>query len=196
MTSLNSINRTSPARNARHSIGAFTLIETLVAAVVVLISMGAIFLASSRCISMINSAHDIALASAMLHERMQQLQSTAWETLSDSDSFTDQVWTDPEDGTTENMDGLLKNAPKAGGVLQARGAVESIRISAYRPAPIATPEAAAITATRQANSAILTSGETNLVDENILRIDLRLTWTDGRMALQRSLASSAIVARK
>ena len=75
------------------------------AAVVVLVAMGAIFLVSSRCMAMIARSQSIATASALLHERMQQLQTTDWETLTDSESYQDQVWTDPEDGTKENVDG-------------------------------------------------------------------------------------------
>lgn len=184
------------SRRPEDSVGAFTLIETLMAALVVVVAMGAIFLVSSRCMGIVKSAHDIAIGSAMLHERMQQLQATPWESLTDSESFTDQVWTDPEDGTTENVDGLLKNATTSGGELRQRGAVEAVRISAYRPVAIATPVPTPITATRSATTATLTSAATDLVDEKMVRIDLRLTWTDGRLGLPRSLASSAIAARR
>jgi hypothetical protein len=158
--------------------------------------MGAIFLVSSRCMGIIKSSHDIDIASAMLHERMQQLQDASWETLTDSESFTDHVWTDPEDGSTENVDGLFKNATQAGSELRQRGIVESLRISAYRPVALATPEPTPITATRSATAATLTSAATNLVDEKMVRIDLRLTWKDGRLGLPRSLASSSIIARR
>ena len=81
--------------------------ETLVAAFVVVTAMGAVFLVGSRCMGIIRCAQDVATASSALHERMQQLQATPWETLTDSESYTDQVWTDPEGGTTQNVDGLL-----------------------------------------------------------------------------------------
>lgn len=177
------------------SIGAFTLIETMVAAVVVLIAMGAIFQVSSRCMGIVRSSHDVAVASAVLQERMQQLRSAGWEALTDSEAYQDQVWTDPDDGTTENSDGLLKKATLSGVRLQARGLVESVRVSAYRPVAIADPEPAAITATRNASTATLTSAATNLVDEKMVRIDLRITWTDGRLAVPRSLGLTSVVAR-
>jgi hypothetical protein len=185
-----------PDRCFRGSTAAFTLIETLMAAIVVLTAMGGIFLVSSRCVGMIGSSRDVADASAMLQERMQQLQATPWETLTDSESYEDQVWTDPEDGTTENVDGLLKNATQSGSTLRQRGALESVRVSAYRPMASSEPVPAPITATRNATTATFTGTETNLVDEKMVRIDLRLTWTDGRMRLPRSLGLSAIVARK
>lgn len=175
---------------------AFTLIETLVAGAVIAIAMGSIFLVNSRCMSIILNSQNIAGASAILQERMQQLRATEWERLTDSESYTDQVWTDPEDGTTENVDGLLKYATKSGAPLREMGAIESVRISAYRPVASASLEPAPITATRNATSATLTSGETNLVDEKMVRIDLRLTWTEGRMRKPYSAGLSSVVARK
>ena len=144
----------------------------------------------------IKCSQDVAVASAMLDERMQQLQATSWETLTDSASYVDQVWTDPADGTAENVDGLLKNPTQSGSELQPRGAVESVRVSAYRPIAIPVPEPTPITATRAATTATLTSAATSLMDEKMVRIDLRLTWTDGRMRIPRSLGLSAVVARK
>ncbi|MEQ1860761.1 MAG: hypothetical protein ABMA13_12575 [Chthoniobacteraceae bacterium] len=178
------------------TIRAFTLIETLVAAMVVLTAMGAIFLVSSRCMSIINCSHDVAVASAVLQERMQQLQATSWDTLTDSDSYSDQVWTDPEDGTTENVAGVLKGATQSGEQLTQRGAVESIRVSAYRPIASAAPTPASITATRTGSTVTITSAATSLADEKMARIDLRLTWTDARMGIPRSLGMSAVVARR
>lgn len=190
------VSPSAPGRCVRRSASAFTLIETVVAAVVVLIAMGAIFLVSSRCMGIIKCSQDVAVASAMLDERMQQLQATSWETLTDSASYVDQVWTDPADGTAENVDGLLKNPTQSGSELQPRGAVESVRVSAYRPIAIPVPEPTPITATRAATTATLTSAATSLMDEKMVRIDLRLTWTDGRMRIPRSLGLSAVVARK
>jgi type II secretory pathway pseudopilin PulG len=186
----------SPGRLRPRSRAAFTLIETLVAAVVILTSMGAIFLVSSRCVGVIQSSQQVAIASAILQERMQQLQATDWETLVDSDSYQDQVWTDPEDGTTENVDGLLKDATQSGTAQQLSNAVEWVRVSAYRPVAVATPEPAAITAKRTSTTPSLTSAATNLVDEKMVRVDLRLTWTEGQANIPRSLGLSAIVARK
>ena len=181
---------------ASRGSGGFTLLETMMAAFVILTVMGAVFAVSAQCMRMNKSAHDIAVASSALNERVQQLQNTDWETLTDSDSYTDQVWTDPVDNTTQNVSGLLKTATVAGGELRNQGGLESVRISAYRPTANASPVPTPITATRNATTAALTSAATNLVDEKMVRIDLRLTWTDNRMGTQRSLASSRIVARK
>ena len=181
---------------AKRGSGGFTLLETMMAAFVILTVMGAVFAVSAQCIRMNKSAHDVSVASSALNERVQQLQNTDWETLTDSDSYTDQVWTDPVDNTTQNVSGLLKTATVAGGELRNQGGLESVRISAYRPTANASPVPTPITATRNATTAALTSAATNLVDEKMVRIDLRLTWTDNRTGTQRSLASSRIVARK
>ena len=183
-----------PGKRGRGSLAAFTLVETLVAATVIIIALGAIFAVSSRCIGITRCSHNVAVASAILQERMQQLQATNWETLTDSDSYTDQVYTDPEDGTTENVAGLLKNATRSATALPLTNILESVRVSAYRPIADATPVPAAITATRTATTATLTSAATNLVDEKMVRIDVRLTWDEGTSA--RSLGLSAVVARK
>ncbi len=183
-------------RRIRRSLRAFTLLETLVAAFVVLTAMGGIFAVSSRCMGIIRCSQSVGVASAILQERMQQLQATDWETLTDSESYTDQVWTDPEDGTTQNVDGLLKTATQSATALQLQNLVETVRVSAYRPVADATPEPAAITATRTGSTVALTSAATNLVDEKMVRIDLRITWTEGKSALPRSLGLTAIVARR
>ena len=190
------IDPSAQMRRVRRSLAAFTLIETMVAAVVILISMGAIFLVSNRCIGIIRCSQNVAVASAILQERMHQLQATPWETLVDSESYQNQVWTDPVGSTTENVDGLLKNATHSGTALQLQNAVESVGVSAYRPIAVAAPEPAAITANRTADTATLTSAATDLVDEKMVRIDLRLTWTEGPAALPRSLGLTAVVARK
>ena len=184
----------SPAGWQRRA--AFTLVETLVAAVVILTALGAIFAVSSRCTGIVRSAQDIAVASAILSERMQQLQASPWEDVTDSESFLDQVYTDPEDGTTENIDGLFKTATRSGSDARLSGIVETVRVSAYRPTPIADPIPAPISARRASNVASLTSAASSLVDEKMVRVDLRLTWTDGRMGLTRSLPLSAIISRK
>lgn len=185
-----------PRPPGRITEAAFTLLETMVASAVIVIALGAIFLVSSRCMGITRSSQGVGVASAILQERMQQLQAANWETLTDSDSYLDQVWTDPEDGTTENVDGLLKNATKSMSALRLANIVESVRVSAYRPIVVATPEPAAITARRAASVATLTSSMTNLADEKMVRVDLRLTWTEGSAALPRSLGLSAVVARK
>ncbi len=196
-TPLNSVRTAtfaSPPR--RHgAAAAFTIIETLVATVVVLIAMGAIFLVSSQCMSIIQRAHEVAVASAAVQERLQQLQAVPWETIADSDSFQDQTWTDPVDGTVEKADGLLKQATRSGIPLQASGAAETIRVSAYRPTATAAATPAPITATRSGSTVAVTSGATNLVDEKMVRIDVRLSWTNGRMRIPYSLGASALVAR-
>lgn len=187
---------TFPEGSMRRSVRAFTLVETMVAAMVLVIALGSIFLVSSRCIGIIRSCQNVAVASAMLQERMQQLQGTDWETLTDSESYTDQVWVDPETGTSENADGLLKTATRASSAIEQAGFLETVRVSAYRPIANAAPVPAAITATRTVTTATLTSGATNLVDEKMVRIDVRVTWTEGKAAVPRSLGSSAVIARK
>jgi type II secretory pathway pseudopilin PulG len=187
--------RAFPGPSPRVS-GGFTIIETIVGALVVLIALGAIFQVSSRCMSIIASSHSVALASASIHERMQQLQALPWEMLTDSEYFTDQVWTDPEDGTKENYSGLMKNVTQSGAQLASWGAVEWVTISAHRPVASAVAIPSPITVKRTSSSATLTSAASTLVDEKMVRVDLRLTWTDSRLGLPRSLGTSTIVARK
>ncbi len=168
----------------------------MVATAVVLIAIGGIFMTSSRCLGINKSSHDIAAASSALHERMQQIQATDWETLTDSESYKDQVWLDPETNTTEYVDGLLKFATQAGIEVRQQGSVEYLTISAFRPVASASPIPGPITLTRTATAASLTSTASNLVDEKLVRVDMRLTWTDNRLGKARSLAVSGLVARR
>ncbi len=168
----------------------------MVATAVVLTAIGGIFMTSSRCLGIDKASHDIAAASSALHERLQQLQATDWETLTDSESYKDQVWTDPETGTTESVDGLLKSATQAGIEVRQQGAVEYLTISAFRPVASASPTPGPISVTRTATAASVTSGTSNLVDERMVRVDMRLAWTDNRLGKARSLAVSGVVARR
>jgi hypothetical protein len=163
---------------------------------VILTALGGIFLVSNRCIGIIRNSHNVAVASAILQERMEQLKAEGWEALTDSDSFTDQVWVDPEDGTTENIPGLLKSATKAGSAIQLPDILETVRVSAYRPAVGVTPVPVPISAKRTASAATLTSAATSLVDEKMIRVDVRVTWIEGQTLVPRSLGVTAIMARQ
>ena len=174
--------------------GGFTFLETMVAAFVILTALGAIFAVSNQCMRYGKTTQDVAVASSALNERMQQLQNTDWGTVTDSESYTNQVWTDPVDNTTEFVDGLMKNATAAGEELLREGAVESLSISAYRPTASADPIPAPITVTRNATTATLTSLATNLVDEKMVRIDLKLSWADRRLGAQRTQTLTRILA--
>jgi hypothetical protein len=166
------------------------------ATVVIVTALSGIFLVSSRCMAITTGSHELAVASAILNERMQQLRATPWETLTDSESYTNQVWTDPEDGTTETVDGLLKNATQSASRMLPADVLETVRIAAYRPVALATAIPAPVTATRNKTTATLTSAATNLVDEKMVTIELRLTWTSTRKKTPRSLELSSIVARQ
>ncbi len=184
-----------PASGSGNSAG-FTLIETLAAGVVILIVLGAVFLASGYCIRSSKTTHDVAVASSAVSERLQQLQQAGWEDVTDSDSYSDQTWTDPVDKSTEFAPGLLKELTQAGSEIRTQGGIETVRISAYRPVASAVPIPTPISITRTATAVTVTSAATNLVDEKMVRIDVRLAWTDSRMGAARSVAVSGVVARK
>ena len=178
-----------------HANRGFSIVEALVASAVILIALGAVFQVSGRCMDIVRSSRNVSKASAMIHERMQQLRATNWETLTDSDSYENQTWVDPEDNSTENVPGLLADSSCCGSELVQMGSVETVRVSAYRPSASAAPVPTPITAVKNAAGAQITCAETDLSDELMVRVDIRLTWNEGRRGT-RSLGASSIVARK
>ena len=174
----------------------FSILEALVASVVILIALGAVFQVSGRCMDIVRASRNVSAASAMLHERMQQLRTTNWEILTDSDSYVNQTWVDPEDNSTESAEGLLEDSSSCGSELRRLGAVETVRVSAYRPTASAVPIPSAITAVKDSAGGRVTSAATDLSDESMVRVDIRFTWNDGRRGGTRSLGVSSIVARK
>ncbi len=189
--------RQSPCRALRglNLNGGFSILEALVASVVILIALGAVFQVSGRCVDIVRSSRNVSKASAVIHERMQQLRSTNWETLTDSESYTNQTWVDPEDNSTQSVAGLLEDPSSCGSEMRQLGSVETVRVSAYRPTASVVPVPAAITAVKDSAGSRITSAATDLSDELMVRVDIRLTWND-RQRGTRSLGISSIVARK
>ncbi len=192
------LRRRSPGRILRglHAFGGFTILEALVASVVILVALGAVFQVSARCMDIIRASRNVSLASAMLHERMQQLKSTNWETLTDSESYTRQTWVDPEDNSTETVEGLLDDSPRCGSELRQLGSLETVKVSAYRPTANGAPLPTSITAVKDSTGSRVTSAAADLSDEMMVRVDIRITWNDARKGTARSLGISSIVARK
>ncbi len=180
----------------RTAAAGFTIIDSLVGAVVILIALGGVFQVSSRCMAIISGSHNVGVASAMVQERIQQIQGIPWEMLTDSDSYTDQVWVDPEDGTSENYNALLKNATVSGAQLVPWGVREYITISAYRPVATTAAVPTPIKMTLNSPAVTVTSSPSTLVDEQMVRVDLRITWTDNRLNVPRSMGTSALIAKK
>ena len=180
----------------QRSKGGFSILEALVASMVILIALGAIFQMSGRCMDIVRCSRNVSMASAMLHERMQQLRSTNWETLTDSESYANQTWVDPEDNSTESVAGLLEDSSSCGADLRQLGTKETVTVSAYRPNASALPVPTAITAVKDSAGSRVTPAATDLSDELMVRVDIRLTWNDGRRGGARSLGVSSIVARK
>ena len=144
----------------------------------------------------IRASRNVSLASAMLHERMQQLKSTNWETLTDSESYERQTWVDPDDNSTETVEGLLDDSSHCGSELRQMGSLETVKISAYRPTASGAPLPPSITAVKDSTRSRVTSAATDLSDELMVRVDIRITWNDARRGGARSLGISSIVARK
>lgn len=132
----------------------------------------------------------------MLHERMQQLRITNWEALTDSDSYVNHTWIDPEDNSTERIPGLLEASSNCGLELRQLSSVETVTVSAYRPNASALPVPTTITAVKDSTGSRVTSPASDLSDELMVRVDVRLTWNDGHRGGTRSLGVSTIVARK
>ena len=72
--------------SGRH-LQAVTIIEVLVAALLIIMGLGGIFAINTRCLHLLRSTRQVTASSQMLQQRMEMLRSKSWSEISNADAL-------------------------------------------------------------------------------------------------------------
>ncbi|HJT81845.1 MAG TPA: hypothetical protein VJ719_11660 [Chthoniobacterales bacterium] len=165
---------------SRRSSSAFTLIDVLGAVLIVGLAFTGVFAANSRALSLVKSAKQAAVASKCLQQRIEQLRNYNWTQVTDATALQD-----------------LYSVPPLPSI-ELPGFSEQVTISSFVPAtsgsPSGAPAGALLRITRAASGIVtLVSDNPDLVDQRLVRIDVRISWP-GPGGGQRLRETSVIIA--
>lgn len=155
--------RTPTRRSRRCSSAAFTFVDVIGAVLVVGVAFAGVFAANSRALSMVKSAKQAAVASKCLQQRIEQIRNYNWTQLTDSGALQD-----------------LYSVPPLPSV-ELPGFSEQVTISAFTPATSGSastaPSGTFLQLTRATSGSVtLVSDNPNLVDQPLVRVDVRISW--------------------
>jgi prepilin-type N-terminal cleavage/methylation domain-containing protein len=154
------------------SKGGFTYIETMVAVAIVALFFGALYALNTQCLYLLNSGRQAAAAGQSLQDRIEQFRSCTWEQLTDASYIQNNVL----------------NASTTSGY-NIVGSTEMVMLTGY---PTATTPTTVVRTNGTANTI---SNNSNLVNDDMVRIDVSLTWVAGLGARARSQSLSSIIAK-
>jgi len=145
-------------------LGAFSMVDVMVAVAVVALGITALFAANNRSTLMLRSSKQAAVASKCLQQRIEQLRSYNWSEVTDAGSLQSLYATPP--------------LPS----VEIPGFAEKVTISAFTPATSTestapAPAAPLLVVIRDATGAVsLDSDAPDLVDGIGVRVDVQITW--------------------
>jgi len=150
---------------------AFTLVENLFATAIVGLCFIALYSISRQALYQVNSGREAVSAKQSLSDRVEQIRACSWSQVSNANY----------------LQGYVMNSSTSG-ESRLGGAVETLTVNAYP-----TPYATSITLVRTNGATVISSTNTNIVNGDMARVDVSLTWNSasGRV---RSQSRSTIVA--
>jgi Tfp pilus assembly protein PilE len=174
------IMRSSRCRSRRLQQG-FSLVDVLVALLIIGVGLATLFAANSRAMSMLRSAKQAAVASKCLQQRIEQIRNYNWTQVTDAQSMQDLYAVPP--------------LPS----IELPGFSEQVIISQYTPAllqntaaPAPSPPYLQITRANDGTVALV-SDNTALVNGPSVRVDVQITWP-GAIGATRMRETSVIIA--
>lgn len=155
--------------------GGFTYIEAMVAVAIVAIFFGALYALNAQGLYVLNAGRQAAAAGQSLQDRIEQFRSCTWDQLTDASYI---------------QNNILSGSTISG--YNIAGSTETVTLTTFPPPPIATTPTIVV---RTNGTASTTSTNSNLVNGDIVRIDVSLTWVAGLGARPRSQSVSSIIAK-
>jgi Tfp pilus assembly protein PilE len=152
--------------------GGFTYIEAMVAVAIVAIFFGALYALNAQGLYVLNAGRQAAAAGQSLQDRIEQFRSCTWDQLTDASYI---------------QNNILSGSTISG--YNSAGSTETVTLTTY---PIATTPTRVV---RTNGAASTTSTNSNLVNGDIVRIDVSLTWVAGLGARPRSQSVSSLIAK-
>jgi hypothetical protein len=155
-----------------------TLVETMVAASLVAMILGALAMSSSVCLGMVRAQRETVGCNLLLQERLEQLRAGGLSQINDATALCDDIL-----GHASTQEPLL------------RGVRQLITVSTYPPV---SPAASPLQVEKRADGTrtILSEppGDFSLRNRMAVRVDLRVQWVSRQNGRIRSRETSTIVA--
>lgn len=152
----------------------FSLIEVCFAVAMLAIFSSGIMAVHSHVLGLLTTARDNIAASQALQQRIEQMRIANWLQITNATFVANQIRTI----TRPSTEGLSS-------------VVETVTISAYPPRTGVTP----ITITRTGTAVQISSTNTALVNERMVRVDMRLDWKGVPNGRPRQRATMALIAK-
>src|SRR4051812_23604383 len=148
-----------------------TIIEAVIAGALIALFLGGVFQMNARNIQLLKTGKESFAATVVLEERLEQVRCGKWTDIT----------------SAAYLQTILANPPSSGA--QLSNLSEQITVSAY---PAAAPPAAANSVTRSsAGAGAVVPSNAALPKEDLVRVDLRVTWsgTPGQRTRVREIST-------
>lgn len=162
-----------------HSRAGFTLVDAMVALMVVVTSFIGVYALGGQCAYLLSSGKELTSAQQVLQDRIEQLRNLNWTQVTDSNYLANNV---------------LNQARQNGGYLT--DLTETVTIYAYPPPAAPTPTPIQLTVSTNGTVAINTTNSA-IASGNLCRIDVTESWTTARTGqTTRSVTNTTVQANK
>lgn len=144
----------------------------MVAVAIVALFFAALYALNAQSLYVLNAGRETAAAGQSLQDRIEQVRSCTWAQLTDASYI---------------QNNILNASTTSGSSIG--GSTETVTLNAY---PVATTPTRVV---RTNGSASTTATNANLVNGDMVRIDVSLTWVSGPGGRPRSQSLSSIIAK-
>ena len=168
------------AKSMRHSVNRLargaTILEAVFAGAIIALFMGGLFEMNGHNLQMLKSGKESFAATLILEERLEQLRSGTWVEIT-SPTYLQDVLTKP-----------------ARSAAQLSSVAEQIVVSDY---PAASPPLSSNAVTRSSSGAtVVVSSNTTLFKQDLVRADIRVTWSGTPGGRTRVRDISTVIAER
>jgi Tfp pilus assembly protein PilV len=175
----------------------FSIMEVALAAGIIAIAVSGMFAFNSGCLSLVRNAKESAAAMLSNQQRVEQLRSWNWKTLTDYD-----YWSDPVNVTSFWLTGLMDAPTQSGAALSNASEVVRVTENKFLQSPN-NPAYFEVTRTPTSVSITAQNNPLTLYTSKMIKVDVTLTWnttlsgrdSTGTKGRQRSRNSTAIIAQ-
>ena len=152
--------------------GGFTYVEAMIAVAIVAVFFGALYALDANCLYLLSSGRQAAAAAQSLQDRIEQFRGCSWTQLTDASYIKNNIM------NTSTTSGY-----------NIGGSTETVTLNTY---PVATAPTKIV---RTNGAATTISTNSNLVNTDLVRIDVALSWTSNVGKRARSQSVSSLIAK-
>ncbi|MEQ1861519.1 MAG: prepilin-type N-terminal cleavage/methylation domain-containing protein [Chthoniobacteraceae bacterium] len=159
------------AASPSHRSRAFTLLEVMVAMLMICIALGSILALNTRSAHTLRATRQTAAASQVLQQRVEAIRSKVW----------------PEISNSTMLAALMRTATESERELAGTGIVEVVSVSPELPTATGPREGLGTFRVRRQGGAAIIDQAGDLGAEHTLLIESTITWTDPHGSRERTL---------